>query len=110
MKLYVAGPMRGKSLYNFPAFHEAAAALRLKGHTVINPAEMDVEAGQDPNVVGMLPMPVYLKRDLLALLDCDGIVLLPGWSYSAGASLELRVAGVAGLKVFFYETSLIPWA
>ena len=34
MKLYLAGPMRGLPLCNFPAFDAAAAWLTSKGHIV----------------------------------------------------------------------------
>ena len=45
MRIYVAGPMRGFPLYNFPAFDAAAAELRRHGHTVISPADHDREMG-----------------------------------------------------------------
>ncbi len=40
-KVYLAGPMRGLPLFNFPAFADAAAKLRAQGYDVFSPAERD---------------------------------------------------------------------
>ena len=40
-KLYVAGPMRGIDLFNFPAFDLAKAEMTRAGWHVISPADMD---------------------------------------------------------------------
>ena len=45
---YLAGPMRGKPLYAFPAFDRAAAFIRAQGHMVFNPAEADRARGLHP--------------------------------------------------------------
>ena len=50
MRLYLAGPMTGLPLWNFPAFATAAAALRADGHTVFSPAEHDKAVGWNPFV------------------------------------------------------------
>lgn len=85
--LYVSGPMTGMPDLNFPAFHEAAAALRAAGYTVTNPAELDAQdAGKT------LTWEQYMRRDIVALMACDGVALLPGWSNSRGASLEVDIA------------------
>ena len=82
---YLAGPMTGYPEFNYPAFTEAANALRSQGLTVISPHELH-------NGDTSQHWTYYLRRDLRALLDCDAIVLLPGWEKSRGATLEDAIA------------------
>ncbi len=87
MHLYVSGPMSNMPALNFPAFHEAAAALRAAGYTVTNPAEMDEQdAGKT------MTWEQYMRRDIVALMACDGVAHLPGWRNSRGAILETTIA------------------
>ena len=44
--IYVAGPMRGFENFNYPAFDRCARVLLKQGWIVINPAELDREAGK----------------------------------------------------------------
>lgn len=88
---YVAGPMSGKEQLNFPAFHAEAARLRGLGYQVVSPAEICSEPG-----VGWA---AAMKRDIPALLTCDGIALLPGWLHSKGARLEWSIAHSLGLEI-----------
>lgn len=114
MKLYLAGPMRGVREFNFPAFHEAAAKLRARGHEVFSPAEKDIENfGRDFAADNLFGDEVSAARDfgfdlreaLLADLEficrhADGIVLLPGWLNSRGAQAERMVAAALNLRIF----------
>lgn len=102
MKLYLAGPMRGKPKFNFPAFAEAAGKLRALEHEIISPHELDLEAGLDGNAEER-PFVEYMRRDLPALLACEGVALLPGWSASRGARLEVCVAQACDLPVFYFN-------
>lgn len=81
---YICGPMRGLPESNFPYFHEAARLLREDGFLIVSPAELG-----DPSWTrGEL-----MSDDLLALVrDCDGVMALPGWQKSPGASAEVAVA------------------
>ena len=102
MKVYIAGPMRGHPLYNFPAFYAAEERLRAQGWDVYNPARVDQELdGFDP-VTGanLQTMEVYMFRDFEAILhQCDAIALLPGWQSSSGATKEHVVAEAVGRQI-----------
>jgi hypothetical protein len=86
--------MTGYPEHNFPAFREAAAAWRAAGHTVVSPSEQEWndDLGQ--------PWEFYLRRDIPLLLQCDGVVLLPGWERSRGARLEAHIADALGMQIF----------
>jgi hypothetical protein len=92
--------MRNVPLFNFPAFHAAAAKLRKAGHEVWSPAERDEQEGFDPKTDTPQPFRHYMKHDLPAVLESDVIALLPGWEKSVGACLELVVAYIAGIPPF----------
>lgn len=90
-RLYIAGPMTGLPDLNFPAFHAAARQLRDLGHEVINPAEIC----PDPNA----DWHDCMRKDIAALVTCTGIVLLPGWRNSKGATLEHHIAERLGFEI-----------
>jgi len=95
MSLYLAGPMTGYPEFNYPAFTEAAGALRAGGETVVSPHELhDNDFSR--------PFDWYLRRDLKALCDCDAVALLPGWEDSRGAKLEVAVAEGLGLRTYLW--------
>lgn len=104
-RLYLAGPMSPASFglshtppawdYNHPEFNRVAALCRSAGYEVVNPAELDEQAGD----VGEHEWAFYLRRDIKVLADCDGIVLLSGWEWSKGARLEHHIASELGMKV-----------
>lgn len=101
---YLAGPMRGIQLHNFPAFFDAAIRLRRAGWAVLNPAEFDMAAGVNPDSSeGDWPISVQemLRTDFQLIIDrANAIVLLPGWSQSVGAKMELAIAYHVGLPMF----------
>ena len=96
-RLYLAGPMSGVPGHNFPLFHRVAGVLRARGFEVFNPAE---------NKDGGVPQTraYYMRLDIPALLECEGVVLLPGWRQSRGASLEVWLA--IDLDLALYEYSI----
>jgi hypothetical protein len=99
-RVYIAGPMTGVRLSNFPAFHAAAARLRAAGWEVVNPAELD---GPD-HEHRPLSRGEYMslrRRDTREMLTCDSIYLLPGWQLSPGATDERKVAMMHDLEVFY---------
>lgn len=96
MKLYVAGPMTGYENYNYDAFHRAAETLRQMGHVVICPAE---SFGGDQTHA----MTDYARFDVHALLQVEGVVLLPGWMHSDGAKREVVIAQWLGLPFYLLD-------
>lgn len=91
MRIYLSGPMSGLADHNFPAFNRAADDLRARGYDVVNPADNGAEPGK--------PWTDYLRQDLKALVDCDAVATLPGWTRSRGASLEVHVARELGMGI-----------
>ncbi len=118
MRLYIAGPMTGLPQFNYPAFINMAEDLRIFGHDVVSPAELD-----DPDdKAAALASPDgamlsytegtsktwgdFLARDVKLLADdgIEGIVVLPGWTKSRGARLETYVGNaLCGLPVFTWD-------
>jgi hypothetical protein len=53
----------------------------------------------------------HLRADLLALLDCQAMLVLRGWQASWGTKLELSVATAAGLHICFLgRAGDVTWA
>ena len=84
MKIYIAGPMSGIKDYNRPAFHAAAAKLRAKGHEVVSPAELITDANYTTWSAAM-------RVCIAAMMTCDRVMTLPGWSQSKGARIEIEL-------------------
>jgi uncharacterized protein DUF4406 len=88
MILYIAGPMAGIPHDNHPAFKKTKALLENEGHTVISPLDMDE---YDEN--RKFDIAKSFHNDLRAVcLEVDGVIVLPGWESSDGASIEAMTA------------------
>lgn len=90
-RTYIAGPMTGIPDFNFPAFNAVAAAMRIQGRHVENPAEHGLVEGAEWGD--------YLRYDLGKIASCETIALLPGWAASKGAVLEMHIAKTLGMNV-----------
>lgn len=114
---YVAGPMTGLELFNFPMFDMVASEYRDKGHFCFNPADNDRELlgkheawlpGPEDHdgdwkvwkIEGAPGLRKMLGDDLAWIAaEADGIVMLPGWEKSSGAFAEWALARALGLKI-----------
>jgi hypothetical protein len=95
-KIYISGPMTGHPDLNFPAFNAEAARLRALGYDVINPAELNPPGKSWQEC---------MRVDIREMMDCDTLVVMPGWCASSGAHLEIHIAHRVGMVVI--ETDLI---
>lgn len=97
MKVYISGPISGMPDSNKDAFASASNFLTNRGFEVVNPIEVCKDGGnQNWNW--------YMRKGFEAMLDCDAIVLLDGWTRSRGSMAELNVATTCGMKVFRLRT------
>jgi hypothetical protein len=106
MKIYIAGPMRGRPAFNFQKFFYWAERLEELGHEPLNPAQYDVirwiRTGEVFNEE--TDYEEVLKFDLeLIKAMADAVLLLPGWSNSEGATREYNLALELELPVYNTE-------
>ena len=124
MRCYIAGPMRSRPQFNYPAFFAAQAELERAGWQVFNPARMDIEnddggprldltfAEQKAHSGGAATSRRYAARDLKVILwrlraeDGDAVVMLDGWEDSTGATAERAVAKWVGLTILTLEEAI----
>ncbi len=95
--LYISGPMTGLPESNYPAFNEAAARYRALGNAVVNPVEVCAHLRDKPNVTWL----EYMQPCMAALLSCEAVVMLPGWTKSKGARLEHHTARELGFAIVY---------
>lgn len=98
--VYISGPMTGLPDLNKPEFFAQAKRLRHLGFNVVNPAEVILQPGatwQD-----------YIRADIILLMDCTDILMLPGWERSRGAKLEHHLAAELGFHIE-YAPGVSPW-
>lgn len=92
MPTYIAGPMTGYPNFNHQAFAYTATALRAKGVDARSPHEIDGSSTHRT-------WDWYMREALKMLLECDEVVLLPGWQESRGARIERSIAEVLGMPI-----------
>lgn len=91
--------MTGIPQFNYPAFAYAATVLRAQGVEVISPHELHDNGVAPASYDEERTYEWYLRAGLKALLECDEIVMLPGWQASTGARLERYVAEALPMPV-----------
>lgn len=85
MKIYISLPISGNPIEEVRKQAEEARQFILDlGHTPVSPLE--IYAGTNPTYAD------HLCYDLRAMIDCDAIVMTPGWRFSVGCNIEHNVA------------------
>ena len=93
ISIYIAGPMTDLPEFNFPAFNRAEDYLKSTGFTVTNPAKLHDHTDH--------PWEFYMRSAVSAMLQCDMVYMLVGWSSSRGACIELNLAQQLGMGVMY---------
>lgn len=95
-KIYISGRISGLPIEDVTAkFDAAEAKLRSEGYEVVNP----LKNGIPDNAT----WEVHVAMDVLLLMGCNTIYLLPDWSLSKGATLEKNLSELTGKKIIYEE-------
>jgi len=118
--VYTAGPIRSYNpdqevaveevRRNLRRAREVAKELWVEGVSVICPhanTDLDRDIDMPPN--GYQDEADWIGGDLVQIIRCDAILMLPGWENSSGAKEELCCAARAGLKIFFDVHALLAY-
>lgn len=93
-KVYISGKISGleESVYT-AKFQEAEDKLTALDFEVINPVK--IVHNHDNSWLS------FMRQDLKAMLDCDGIYMLDNWKDSKGAKIEHDLCVYLGITVMF---------
>lgn len=94
-RIYLAGPMTGIPEFNYPLFNLTAARLRVMGHFVLNPAELN-----PPDVSYRQALAVDLSW---IISHAEIVAFLPGWEQSKGCAVEHALAVCLRLITVFVD-------
>lgn len=107
LKIYISGPIAGYPEANRPAFEHYARLVRVAGGDSVLPHDIspdhqgpcprDAIAGADGHAWAC-----HLRGDIIVMLQCDGVVMMPGWERSHGARMEHTVAASCGLPIHYF--------
>lgn len=95
-KIYIAGKVSGESVAACTMkFGTAQKELESLGFEVVNPLQL-VNNWKSTWHDAM-------KKCIIALIDCDAVVLLPDWEQSIGAKIECQLANGLGITTVNYS-------
>lgn len=95
LTVYVAGPISGITDF-LERFQEGQMEVASLGHLPVNPLEVCKKL-----VGGHHTWLDFMRADIRALLECDGIYCLRDWHQSRGARIEHFIAENLGMVVLY---------
>jgi hypothetical protein len=110
--IYLSGPMTGIPDDNAGAFFKAEAYYMEKGCQVTNPYRLGVRYAQkhEYDSVNDVNYHKLLANDLMHMVGCTEVAVLPGWEQSEGVRMELIWAEKLGLPVYYaYSNSRVKY-
>lgn len=114
IKVYVSGQITGLSQEEYHAeFDRAEKVLVANDFEVVNPLKVQACLDEKCSTSGIMKddgsylhaYSCYMKYDIIAMLGCRVIAMLPNWRNSSGAQFELKVASKCGLEVFYFDAT-----
>lgn len=97
MRLYISGQITDNPNF-MDDFEKAEKFLIENNHEPVNPTKLPHEHDKSWHS--------YMKEDIKALLDCDGIFMLHNHEKSKGATIELKLAEHLELEIFYNSLNL----
>ena len=95
-KIYISGRISGLPIEEVAAkFDETETKLKAQGYEVINPLKNGIPATAS--------WEAHVAMDVLLLMGCGAIYLLPDWGFSKGATLEKNLAELTGKTIIYEE-------
>ena len=98
MKIYISGKITGIEKEALKLFADIEQKLKAQGHVVINPFYL-------PHLHDK-KYASYMKEDIKALCDCDGILIMTNHSDSKGSMIEILIAKFLGLEIMYEESCI----
>jgi len=99
MKIYISGQITGLPYNEVKAkFEKAEMELQAKGYYVVSPLKTGIPYHA--------PWEVHVSIDIVLLISCDSIYLLPDWKYSKGSTLEKNIAELLGKNMIYEDTTV----
>ena len=98
MKIYISGKISGLPFDEVKLkFEKAETGLVAQGYEVVSPLKTGVPYPHDP-------WEFQAALNIILLIGCDAVFLLPDWEYSKASSLEKNIAERLGKKMIYAET------
>lgn len=98
-KLYISGAISGMPDLNRKKFAGATKKLRDLGYLVVNPHEVCEGLPSDE-------WRTCMKRCIVAMMDCQVVILLDDWQQSPGATIEFQLAWNLGIEPISFDLFL----
>lgn len=99
MRIYISLPISGHDIGRCRArARRHADAIVKMGHTAVTPFDVCPEPNKRYSH--------YMGQDIAALLECDAILLLSGWSESRGCQLEWQCAEIYRKTIFHHHNEI----
>src|SRR5574344_1432276 len=100
-KVYISGQISGLPYDEVVAkFAAAEAKLQAQDYETVNPLNNGIPFNA--------PWEIHVAMDVVLLMGCDTIYLLPDWQQSKGATLEKSFAELTGKTIIYEEEPAFP--